>query len=176
VFENRYRWNEMPTVGGSGVYALYADAPDALFPVSLGPENLVYVGMTEDSLDVRNHFIHEHSGFSSPRRSLGAILKQRLRLTATPRGPGASRSNVTCYRFAGQGETVLTDWMRQHLRLAIEPLTDAVRATEKNLIATMEPPLCLIGWQNPQKRTIRAMRDECKAEALRSRSGVETGL
>ena len=80
MFEKRYRWDEVPSIGGPGVYAYFADTPDALLPVALGPGNLVYVGMTGASLKGRNHFDHEDSGFSSPRRSLGAILKDRLAL------------------------------------------------------------------------------------------------
>lgn len=170
MFEKRYRWDEVPAIKGPGVYAFYADEPDALLPITLGPENLVYVGMTEDSLDIRNHFTHDNSGFSTFRRSLGAILKQRLGLIAIPRGPGASRTNLVNYRFTGEAEATLTAWMRQHLRLAVEPLSDAIRATESDLIASMEPPLCLTGWRNPQKGTIQAMREECKAEASNSRS------
>jgi hypothetical protein len=81
-----------------------------------------------------------------------------------------------CYRFAGQGEAALTEWMRKHLRLAIEPLSDAIRATESDLIASMEPPLCLTGWRNPQKQKIQTLRNECKAEALRSKSGSQINI
>jgi hypothetical protein len=169
MFEKRYRWDEVPSIGGPGVYAYFADTPDALLPVALGPGNLVYVGMTGASLKGRNHFDHEDSGFSSPRRSLGAILKDRLGLSAIPRSGGRSERNIDCYRFARSGEATLTGWMRHHLRMAVEPLAEEIRATEKSLIACMQPPLCLTDWANPQAGLIKELRKRCKAEARLAR-------
>lgn len=174
MFERRYRWNEVPAVSIPGVYAFYACEQDALSPVILGPDCLIYIGMTEDSLEVRNHFQHKQSGFSTLRRSLGALLKERLDLIAIPRAPGQSETNIDCYRFTADGEAALSRWMQAHLSLAIEPLESRVAQTEADLIAAMEPPLCLTRWRNPQKQIIQELRNKCKAEARRNRTSSPT--
>jgi hypothetical protein len=150
---------------GTGVYALALHDQDALPLVTPGREGLLYVGMTEDSLEVRNHFIHQHSGFSSLRRSLGALLKDRLGLRAVRRARGASRTNVVNYRFEDAGEQRLTDWMRAHLLAAQAPVAAGVRAIEKAVIAELEPPLNLTGWTNPQRGLVKAVRAACVREA-----------
>ncbi len=108
------------------------------------------------------------SGFSTLRRSLGAVLKDRLGLQAVPRSAGPSPKNCDCYSFIGDGEFKLTAWMRDNLLIAIEPLPDAVVTTEAQLIALLQPPLCLKGWPNPQRSAIKAMRKGCKQEARRA--------
>src|SRR5690349_8811149 len=126
MFEKRYRWNEIPLIERPGVYAIFADSPDALSPVTLKDDCLVYVGRTESTLVERNHFDKENSGFSSPRRSLGAILKDRLGLRAVPRRPGPSDTNWQNFSFGVDGEAKLNEWMREHLLMAIEPLSDDI--------------------------------------------------
>jgi GIY-YIG catalytic domain-containing protein len=74
----RYRAGDIPAVDGAGVYALFLAAPGALAGVSIEPLGLIYVGMTESSLEMRNHFAHRDSGFSTLRRSLGSLLKAEL--------------------------------------------------------------------------------------------------
>src|SRR5271157_4746566 len=83
-----------------GVYALFLKSPSALPGIEVSSaDSPLYIGMTRSSLNLRDHFGHQHSGFSTLRRSLGAILKQQLKLRAIPRAKGSSRSNVTNYRF-----------------------------------------------------------------------------
>lgn len=120
--------------------------------------------MTTQSLDARDHFRHKHSGFSTLRRSLGAILKNELSLSAIPRSPGPSRSNLNCYRFAGDGETRLSAWMEDNLVGAQEVLDRELATREQQLIAFIEPPLNLTGWSNPQRRLIKGLRAECVRE------------
>lgn len=91
--EFRYRWDERPSNRAAGIYAYFIERPDELRPISVPADGLLYIGMTNSSLDARCHFEHVHSGFSSLRRSLGAILKSQLQLRALPRSPGASRSS-----------------------------------------------------------------------------------
>src|SRR5271170_3597632 len=66
----------------AGVYAFLLAAPEVLPGVSIGRSRVVYLGITDSSLKVRNHFGHRHSGFSTLRRTLGAILKTSLLLQA----------------------------------------------------------------------------------------------
>jgi len=123
--------------------------------------------MTDSSLEVRNNFGHAHSGFSTPRRSLGALLKEPLRLQAIPRAPGPSPSNTRNYRFRDADELRLTDWMKSHLTYGFATVKDAA-PIEKALIATLQPPLNLTGWPNPQRRHLRALRAICRDEAALS--------
>lgn len=106
-----------PAISAAGAYGILLTNPDSLPTVVPGRDGLLYVGMTDQGLDARNHFQHAHSGFSTLRRSLGALLKEALKLKAIPRGPGSSKSNVRNYRFTDEGEQALTEWMNGHLLL-----------------------------------------------------------
>ena len=164
---------EIPAVAGSGVYALFAREADCLLPeIMLKEDGLLYMGMSRD-LRERDHFLAQHSGFSSPRRSLGAILSARLGLTAIPRASGPSKSNVANFRFAGDGERQLSAWMRTNLEYAVFPFSGEVQQLESEIIKTCRPPLNLKGWRNPQRSAILRLRDRCKDEAMRWRE--ETG-
>jgi len=90
--------------------------------------------MTEDSLEIRNHFAHKNSSFSSPRRSLGAILKKKLALIAIPRGLGKSAKDMVNYRFAGNGEERLTTWMVNHLEYSFVVLGNGIENVERELV------------------------------------------
>ena len=63
--------------------------------------------------------------------------------------------------------------MRSNLLIAIEPMSQDVGHAESELIATMEPPLCLTGWPNPQRRAIQLLRNRCKQEARGSHDAYE---
>ena len=101
-----YRPEDIPTISKPGLYELYINDPKALNSIRVGPSGLLYIGMTQSSLDSRNHSEHDNSGFSSLRRSLGALLKSKLHLRAIPRAQGSSKTNVTNYRFTEAGEQV----------------------------------------------------------------------
>ena len=172
LLEHRCSVAKMTSLSGAGVYAYFiADPP--MLPDILVPENeIIYVGMTEDGLDARNHVNHDHSGFSSFRRSLGAIIKENLDLKALPRSSGASRSNLRCYRFTEQGEAALTEWMKENLLCAQVEVAEDVSECERGLIATLQPPLNLKGWPNPQASAIKALRAACVREAELVASGL----
>jgi hypothetical protein len=155
----------IPRMAGPGVYALFLRSIATLPELKAGPGGLLYIGLTQASLKERNHFAHADSRFSSPRRSLGALLKQQLGLQALPRGSGPSPTNLRNYRFKPEGETRLTDWMTAHLDYAFTVLDQAIRANEDRLIGQWQPPLNLTGWGNPQRRQLRVLRDFCRSEA-----------
>ena len=167
--------DNIPAVAGSGVYALFAREADCLLPEIVLPEDgLLYIGKS-GNLRERNHFEAQNSGFSSPRRSLGAILKARLGLTAIPRTSGPSETNVRNFRFAGDGERQLSAWMWKNLEYAVFPFSGEVQQLETEIIKICRPPLNLRGWRNPQGRAIRRLRDLCKDEAI-SRVGERRAL
>ncbi|MEJ1936394.1 GIY-YIG nuclease family protein [Nostoc sp. NIES-2111] len=147
-----------------GVYAYALAAPRDLIPSS-GERLIVYVGMTAQTLAERCHIDHEHSGRSTLRRSLGALLRDELKLTPQPRAFGPSRSNTTNYRFDPDGEARLTAWMKAYLLYADFPLTRDLHTTERDLIRDLEPPLNLRKWANPHRGVTEALRAACAQDA-----------
>ncbi|OZA12732.1 MAG: hypothetical protein B7Y02_06975 [Rhodobacterales bacterium 17-64-5] len=115
--------------------------------------------MTTAGLTSRNHFLHQSSGFSTLRRSLGSILKTELNLVAVPRSAGSERSH---FKFLPDGEQRLTNWMKTHLSYAAVPVASGSRGIEDDLILDHRPPLNLVGWKNPQARFIKSMRALCR--------------
>jgi hypothetical protein len=166
----RYRAAKIPPLDGAGLYALFLIDTTALPLITVGPSAVLYVGMTESSLEVRNHFKHAHSGFSTLRRSLGALLIHKLALQPIPRAPGRSQSNITNYRFSDDGERCLTKWIEEHLAYGFAPVGQNVRDLERELIAELKPPLNLTAlgqWRNPDAAKIRGARRECRDKAQR---------
>ena len=169
--DNRFRPDDIPDRPEPGVYAIFAESLDCIPAIVLPQSGLVYVGQSGD-LAERNHFKAKHSGFSSPRRSFGALHKSALRLTAEPRSPGRSPTNYKNYRFGGDGEMRLSAWMRRSLICAIFAFAGDSRILEKRLIKKNEPPLNLTDWRNPQEAQIQALREF--ARKRRSVSGSAT--
>ncbi len=162
--DNRLHPDDIPNRPEPGVYAILAETSDCLLGIVLPQSGLVYIGQS-GNLAERNHFEIANSGFSSPRRSLGALLKSTLRLTAEPRSPGLSPTNYRNYRFVSDGEARLSVWMRRSLVCAIYPFKGDSKVLEKRLIQDNEPPLNLTHWRNPQKARIQELRKVCKDEA-----------
>lgn len=160
---------DAPLISEPGLYAILLASLEALPTVVTGREGLLYLGMTDATLEARSHFAHRHSGFSTLRRSLGALLKDELNLRAVPRSAGSSASNFRNFRFTDDGEVALSDWMNRHLLLAQVPVLVGLAALEKDLIALLEPPLNLTGWPNPQRANLKALRSACADEARRAR-------
>jgi hypothetical protein len=161
--------NDVVAPMASGVYAWFLDHPAALPTISSHSGSPIYVGLSSNLHERgdETHFRDGSTGFSTLRRSLGALLKSELDLQAEPRGTGASRQNYQCYRFDDAGEVRLTSWMLQHLRVGVaeHPAPDTI---ETALIVVGEPPLNLTKWANPHRATIKALRSECVAEARRN--------
>jgi hypothetical protein len=162
--------SQAPAITSAGAYAILLANSDALPTVVSGREGLLYIGMTDQGLDARNHFQHAHSGFSTLRRSLGALLKVLLGLKAIPRGPGSSKTNVRNYRFTDEGERTLTEWMNRNLLLTQIAVDADLSSFEDDLIALLEPPLNLKGWPNPQRDMVKRLRAACAAEADSNRT------
>jgi len=143
----------------------------ALVHGSANPDQLVYVGVSEDlrARGIGTHFQTGKTGFSTLRRSVGALLKEALDLTAIPRSPGASRSNVLSYKFTVDGEQRLTRWMMDHLDVGFVVVPDGSETAEKAVITALEPPMNLQGWKNPQRPLLKRLRAICVAEAEQNR-------
>ena len=164
LYDNRQPAALAPPAVGFGVYAVFIADPHDLAAIIVPTSGILYVGMSND-LAERNHFDTESSGFESPRRSLGAILKISLRLTAVHRAFGLSETNYINYKFADLGEQKLSEWMKYHLEYASYTYKDNAQNLKKELIRLAKPPLNLNGWSNPQRHHIKELRRLCREEA-----------
>jgi hypothetical protein len=153
-----------PSLGG--VYAFYLRNHSALSPFVCKADGMVYIGSTSNlaSREYENHFATTSTGFSTLRRSIGAILKQKLCLKAVPRSQGASKTNVQNYRFTDAGDRLLTEWMIENLEVGFCAHDDFVNL-EKALLKHLSPLLNLKGCDNLYSKEIRALRAICADEA-----------
>lgn len=163
--------HELRVTSAPGVYALFLKDLSSLKPFEPGRDGLIYVGRSSDlaQRDLKIHFDSEKTGFSTLRRSLGAILKRCLNLSAVPRSSEPSESNVRCYRFVRDGEDSLTEWMRRNLEVSVF-IVGNPRPLEADLISCIQPLLNLKGWHNPYRQEIKALRKICADEARSHRS------
>jgi hypothetical protein len=149
----------------------------ALPMLELRSDGLLYIGMTADETGGRDHFEHSNSGFSSPRRSLGALLKEQLRLSPIPRGHGPSSRNWTNYRFSDEHEASLTRWMSDNLltnRVAFTDDKKEIERIESQLINSLTPALNVKGVpESSNQILLKRLRCICREEA-RATSRVNT--
>ena len=152
---------------GPGVYALFAAGKNILGEFPNGPEEVIYVGQSTNlaSRQFDTHFDSTGTGFSTVRRSLGAILKQQLDLKAIPRGTERGQRGLQNYRFEEDGEQRLTDWMNRNLHVSVFSYEEDLDKLENDLIASARPILNLTKWRNPYSRSIKELRRICAREA-----------
>ena len=160
--------NQLEAAAAPGVYAYFLAAGSSLPGMSNPGSDALYIGVSSNlsEREFDTHFAEGKTGFSTLRRSIGAILKDQLRLRVRPRGIGASKTDFTNFRFDDEGERRLSAWMLEHLRVAVEPVPQPDEL-ERQLIELACPPLNLKGWPNPEAPTIRALRRACADEARR---------
>ena len=108
-----------------GLYAVHGSAA-TWTALNLGEppdDRPLYVGKSESSLhsrDVMTHFGNGRTGSSTVRRSFAALLRQRLDLRGVPRNRAAPERCAN-YGLTPEHDTLLTQWMRSHLQLAVWP-------------------------------------------------------
>ena len=158
MLASRRRADLAPAIPLPGLYALFLNR-GVLGQILPGEDGLLYIGMTDSSLEERNHLWHGSSGFSTLRRSLGAILRVELDLVPIPRSQGSSADK---FKFTPDGELRLTKWMMAHLDYAFVTLARDRPQLEKRLILDQRPPLNLNKWKNPQGPNIKALRALCR--------------
>ncbi|MEI4471261.1 GIY-YIG nuclease family protein [Frigidibacter sp. MR17.24] len=150
-----------------GIYVV-ALAPGADIPgLCARPGEILYVGMSRKSLAARHHLRYRHSGGSTLRRSLGALLVDALALAPVPRD--SAGDTPAQYRFRDDGERRLSGWMQDHLLGAQFPCDGNLPEIEAALIRLIRPPLNLTGWRNPQRGHVMAMRRRCAQAAQEAR-------
>ena len=161
---NRDCARNIPEYLGSGIYAVFTKDVNHLPGITLPLNGVIYIGKSK-TLELRNHFVTKHSGFSTLRRSIGAILKVKLNLSAEPRSKGCSKTNYRNFRFSGEGEKHLTEWMQSNLEYSIFAIDGDLASLESNLIVENEPTLNLTEYENSQKHYVQHLRKLCREEA-----------
>lgn len=160
---------ERPPTREKGVYAVWLDQEGwKQLRIQNGWYGIAYVGVAGGEGGLARRFSEEwrpkHSGRSSPRRTLGALLRRRLNLKPRPR-PGTAARSHEYFVFGDEGEAALTDWIETHASFAyLEvdvddlPGISRVEQLETLLIERMQPPLNLSKWRNPQKQRLAEAR------------------
>ncbi len=129
----------------------------------------LYVGKAEHTLagrDVRTHFGTGKTGNSTLRRSLAGLLRGELGLKGMPRNP-AKPGHFSNYGLEPAGDAALTEWMRQHLRLATWSLPPTVDLgdLETEILQSLKPPLNIDKVQTAWRPLARAGRAQLATEA-----------
>jgi hypothetical protein len=151
---------------GPGLYAVYGGA-ETWSELGLGDppdDRPLYVGKAEDSLitrDVSTHFGNGRTGSSTVRRSLAALLREPLRLSALPRNPKRPERFAN-YGLSREHDERLTGWMRMNLELAVWPKRDdcqfSLLQAERVLLRQLLPPLNLKDVTTPWTAQVKAAR------------------
>jgi hypothetical protein len=157
-----------------GIYTYFIENSNDL-GVFGGHNRVIYVGLSEKNLngrDTNTHLKSDITGWSTLRRSLGAILKNKLDLEAENRDICPKKLRADKYKFASNGEIRLTEWMLQNLKLGFwatdEPFTKReLRTLEKNVILSLKPTLDLdkrTKMFNPFSFELDKLREICRME------------
>ena len=153
---------------GSGFYGLYLKCDHTMDAIDVPLDGLLYIGMTNAGFSHRDHFYPKsrHSGYCTARRSIGALMRERLKLLPRPRSNRADAMQSNHFRFDPRSEARLSDWMAGAIHVARVPFDGNVEAAENLLITHLTPPLNLTGWANPQAGFIKAQRHACALAAF----------
>ncbi len=158
--------------GRPGLYAVHGNSV-AWKELGLGKppdDRPLYVGKSESSLlarDVGTHFGDGRTGQSTVRRSVAALLRERLQLHGQPRNP-ENPGHFSNYGLSARNDAKLTNWMREHLQLAVWAPEDPVqlRPIEIQVIARLKPPLNLTDavteWTAKIKAARKVMADQAR--------------
>lgn len=164
-----------------GLYAVHG-GPSVWQELGLGEppdDRPLYVGKAERSLadrEVRTHFSTGKTGSSTLRRSLGGLLADELRLEGQPRNL-SNPEGFANFGLEDAGDARLTEWMLEHLRLAVWPSpADVVLDQFETLILTrLTPPLNLDKVVTPWPALVlsgrRRLADQARAGPRRVRLG-----
>lgn len=157
-----------------GIYVFYIDNTNDLGKFGK-PGQPIYVGLSEKNLnsrDTETHLKTGQTGWSTLRRSIGAILKAKLKLTAEKRDNSTKKLRADKYKFDEKGERELTEWMMNNLKMGYwstsKPLTkDKLRIEEEKVIIKLKPTLDLdirTKKFNLLAIELDALRESCRQE------------
>lgn len=143
-----------------GLYGIITPSRACLPGLQIPANGVLYIGKTKNLAErfAETHFSDVNTGFSTLRRSLGALLRESLSLAPLPRSPGSKKS---FYKFEPTGEARLSRWMTDNLLVGCVPYLGSIDKMEALLIAHLQPALCLTGWKNPQAAYVKRLRQDC---------------
>lgn len=155
-----------------GLYAIYGDEVWEELGLGDPPDDRpLYVGKAEDSLatrDIKTHFGNGRTGQSTVRRSFAALLAAKLDLHGMPRNPD-NPGHFSNYGLSLRDDRRLSDWMKQHLRLAVWPKPRDCDAPlidiERHVLQRLQPPLNLKDVVTPWTPMIKVARKVLADEA-----------
>lgn len=150
------------------IFGVFLAAGQDLPGIEVSDSGLLFIGKTETGTSPQDHFDSpgRDSGTSTERRTLGALLRENLDLTAHPGSFGIDGGNVSSFCFSESGEARLSNWIQTSLLVSRLPFCGDVASAESLLIRHLEPPLNITNWLNPQRGHIMDMRRICAEEAL----------
>ena len=157
-----------------GIYAYFLDSTEDLKEFG-NVGDPIYVGLAEKSLhgrDTMSHLVSGKTGWSSFRRSIGAILKEKLSLIAIKRDKNGSKLRPDKYKFTEEGESRLTEWMLASLKFGYwvndSPFgKQELRMLEEKVILKLMPKLDLdrrTRNNNPFASLLDNYREICREE------------
>jgi hypothetical protein len=157
--------------GSRGLYAVHG-AGSVWRDLGLGDppdERPLYIGKAEDSLvarDIRTHFSSGRTGSSTLRRSLAALLTDKLDLAPKPRNPDRP-GYFANYGLEPDSDGRLTTWMRKRLAIATwtPPADEWLDSVETLVLEALKPPLNLAKIATPWTATVSAARTRMAARA-----------
>ena len=163
-----------------GIYAIGYSAelfPPLLAKDKIKKEKIIYIGKTESSQEKRDEKTHFYSGgtkSSTLRRSIGAILREELKLIPIPRSCSENtEKRFTNYCFDERGEKLLTKWMSDNLSLSFCELNgpvDEMETIEIDIIQQLKPILNLRNNKdNPWRKELKKLRKNCSVLAKQYR-------
>ena len=153
----------------NGVYVVTYDGSDLGFGLSgsdITEDKVVYVGVSK--FNSSRHFKSGNTGTSTLRRSLGALLANRLELLPVPRSNNTEDADrYSNYAFDAVSEDTLTDWIRTNFKISFLQLDKkAIEPTYLGLIMYNAP---IFNFQNnPDNRygtQIKQARKICEQAA-----------
>ena len=146
-----------------GVMAVYAHKNDLGFGLRNSDE-IQMVFVDESGAAAERHFVNGKTGYSSLRRSLAALLRNKYDLEAIPRSDNKiDADRYDNFTLNDAGEKILTDWMREHLQIAVITVEkDKLRKTVQGLIDYNVP---IFNLQNNKENKygpeIKRLRKKC---------------
>ena len=155
------------TVVKPGIVAVYCEHNDLGFGLK-HEDGMQMVFVDESGAAAERHFVNGKTGYSTLRRSLAALLRNKCDLVAVPR----SNDEVDADRYenfalAELSDELLTDWMEKHLKIAVLPIEkEKVRRTVQGLINYNVPILNLQNnKENKYGAEIKRLRKQCAEQA-----------
>jgi len=163
-FNDVQTFSELP-----GIYAIAYSGEN--LPIGYNAKELykgeiIYIGKTTKGMLKRiskTHFKSGKTGSSTLRRSLGAILREQLKLQVVPKGlhPG-----VRDFKFIHESEMSLTKWMVENLSVSFIPCDHGKRLLnqlESEIIYILDPVLNIAkNPKNESKYIIKELRRKCR--------------